>query len=471
MTPATDEELLNRRVHTAIDPVLPRSGVEERVLHGARERIARGESASRIPWMPLQRGLGGALIALAVIAVLGGALGVTLSLRNRGTPAPAKTPSTVSPTGPPVTPPAVVPPSPTPASALDFGSSAVSFASASDGWTLGSACDVQNNCRFGVYRTTDGGARWTSVRFPVSVAAANFSLNIQATSASDAWIWGTSNVTGVLAVTHDAGVDWQTVDLGNAIVGSVAVDGGTAWAITTCSTAAPCVARVLSQPEHGGAWSDLGDLPAAVRAPIDNNSDLPLAQLVRVGTWAWVLDANQSKPALVRTENNARTWASLPVPCPTGATMLLGAASATHLMLACANEGAWPAPQEVWTSSDGGSAWVLRSRAGYNMGFAPPEPNVGSINSGGAPIELVVLSSTTAWMANDREDNLVTHDDGVTWSHAALPPDQFGGAGGAEGIGFVDALHGWTFVPSGLWTTSDGGVTWHEQPGITVPGF
>jgi photosystem II stability/assembly factor-like uncharacterized protein len=73
-------------------------------------------------------------------------------------------------------------------------------------------------------------------------------------------------------------------------------------------------------------------------------------------------------------------------------------------------------------------------------------------------------------MANDRADNLVTHDDGVTWTGAALPPDYFGGGGGAEGIGFVDALHAWTFASYGLWTTSDGGVTWHLQPSFTVPG-
>jgi hypothetical protein len=308
------------------------------------------------------------------------------------------------------------------------------------------------------------------VRFPFTVDAANFSLDVKAASGADAWIWGTSNGNGFIAVTHDAGVSWQTVSVGNALVADVQVAGGTAWAITTCSTATPCSARLLSQPVHGGAWTDLGELPAAVRGAIDNNSSIPLAQLVRVGDRAWILDANQQRPALVRSENNGRTWASLPLPCPAGATAIVGASSADHLMLACSNAGGWPAPQEVWTSSDGGSAWVLRSRSGYNTGFSPPEPNVGSIDSGGAPIGLVVLSNTTAWMANDRADNLVTHDDGVTWTGAALPPDYFGGGGGAEGIGFVDALHAWTFASYGLWTTSDGGVTWHLQPSFTVPG-
>jgi photosystem II stability/assembly factor-like uncharacterized protein len=75
-------------------------------------------------------------------------------------------------------------------------------------------------------------------------------------------------------------------------------------------------------------------------------------------------------------------------------------------------------------------------------------------------------------MANDREDNLVSHDDGVTWTHAALPQDYFGGAGGAEGLTFGDPQHGWTFVTAGLWATTDGGAHWHYQSIIgRVPGY
>ncbi len=461
------EEELNRLVHQAIDSRLPGIGVEQRVLEHARERITR-EPAPRITWMPLGRGVGGAFIALAVIALLGGALGLTLSLRNHSTSTPAKTALPILPTSPPATPPVVVPPTAAPSTALVFTPTAVSFATASDGWTIGQVCNP-STCALAVYRTTDAGTRWMPVHFSAKVDLGNATLNIRAASSADVWIWGASDGHGLLVATHNGGVSWQSMAVGNALVADVELAQGTAWAVTTCSIPKPCTATLFSQPVGGGAWSDLGALPAAVGAPIDNNSTIPLAQLVRIGDDAWILDANQQGPALVRSQNNGRTWMSLPLPCTVGATAILGASSPDHVMLACGNEGAFPAPQEVWTSSDGGSKWILRSREGYNSGFSPPAANVGSIDSGGAPIGLAVLSTTTAWMANDREDDLVTHDGGVTWIHAALPPDSFGGGGGAEGIGFVDSQHGWTFVPGGIWTTSDGGTTWHLLPGITVP--
>jgi hypothetical protein len=139
-------------------------------------------------------------------------------------------------------------------------------------------------------------------------------------------------------------------------------------------------------------------------------------------------------------------------------------------MLACTNLGAWPAPQEVWSSHDGGTHWQLRSRWGYS-GFSPPLPDVGSINTCGAPIGVVVLADNTAWMLNDREDDLVTNDDGVTWKRAALP-DYFGCAGGGEGLTFADPRHGWTFTSAGMWATVDGGAHWQHQPVIgPVAGF
>ncbi len=460
-----DEEPLARVLHPAIDAVRPRAGVEARVLESTRQRIEREAS----PPSPMRGWLGGALIALAVVAVLGGALGITLAQRKHVTPATTHPPA-VTPLPRHLPTPPVVAPSPTPSAAGDFGSASFSFSNPSDGWTLGSACDVQNTCTFGIYRTTDGGQKWVHLAFPFSVDGGNFTLNVTAASSTDAWVWGSpSSGLSVLDATHDGGQSWQQMTVGSAEVGDVVVSDDRAWAVTTCATTVPCTARLFSQSITGGAWSVLA-LPASVQSPIDNNGTEPLAQLVREGGRMWVLDENQQRPALVRSDDDGHIWALLaPLPCHAGATMILGR---RHPISSCSR-----APmRERGRRRRRYGPRAMADRHGYfgvaewyNEGFSPPEPNVGSINSGGAPIGLVMLSSTTAWMANDREDDLVTYNGGVTWTHAALPPDFFGGAGGAEGIGFTDSLHGWTFVPGGLWTTSDGGITWREQPGITTP--
>jgi hypothetical protein len=148
----------------------------------------------------------------------------------------------------------------------------------------------------------------------------------------------------------------------------------------------------------------------------------------------------------------------LSVPCEIpDAEMFIGASSTEHVMLVCANTGAFPAPQEVWSSSDGGAHWLLRSREWLSE-VTPRLPDLGRIGSGGSPSGVVVVDQNTAWMTQDREGDLVTHDDGRTWSHAMLPANYFGGAGGADGLTFADPLHGWTISSAGMWHTSDGGA-------------
>jgi photosystem II stability/assembly factor-like uncharacterized protein len=166
---------------------------------------------------------------------------------------------------------------------------------------------------------------------------------------------------------------------------------------------------------------------------------------------------------LWRSDDAGRTWTVLGMPC-LAQRSYLAASSPDHLLLACVDLGAWPSPQEVWSSHDGGLHWTLRSRVGMHGPGGSPLADVGHLGNQGAPAQLAVVSDTTAWMANDRGPVLVTHDDGVTWTAASLPDAQFGGAGGAEGITFPDAAHGWTFVPSGVWATGDGGAHWAHQP-------
>jgi photosystem II stability/assembly factor-like uncharacterized protein len=261
-------------------------------------------------------------------------------------------------------------------------------------------------------------------------------------------------------------VSWQVVD--------VAVAGETVWAVTGCAQGATtaCPLAVLSSPAGGGPWSDLAPLPAAVQGEPISNSSIGAPQLVLSGGSAWLLAENVPEPALVSTADGGQSWTSLSLPCAEYAGMSLAASSAEDLMPACVDSGAWPAPQEVWSSEDAGAQWVLRSRE-WSSVLQPPLPDVGTIDNGGAPTGLALLSSTTAWMLNDREDDLVTHDDGVAWAPAALPQSAaWNNAGGGEGLTFANALDGWTFNSAGLWATTDGGADWHYQPIIgPVPGW
>jgi hypothetical protein len=472
------EELI-RRIQSGFDPMLPRPGVEQRVVETVRERL-RNAHPVRIGWLPSFRTtLGSGLVAVAVVALIGGVLGLTLSLRSHSqqTTGPHKTgPPTALPAHPTATPvftPTASPTSTLPSTIAYVQAGSVSFANASDGWGVGNACDRQARCEVGVARTTDGGAEWSLVTAPVHTIGASI-LSVAAGSSDDAWVWGTNGQTlpVVFAATHDGGRSWQQVNLRGATVVGVEVTNGTAWAETACAEGnAACAAQLLSQPVHGGTWTDLGPVPKVVQGPAFSNGAVSGPQLVRSGGRAWVINANEQRPALVATSDEGGTWTTLSLPCAFGASMVLGASSADHLMLACANVGGWPAPQAVWTSSDGGAHWALRSRRWYTD-WHPPALNVGSLNNGGAPIGLAVINGNTAWMANDREDDLVTHDDGVTWTRAALPQDVFGGGGGAGGVTFADALHGWTFATAGLWVTSDGGVHWRYQPIIgPVTGY
>ncbi|HUZ69742.1 MAG TPA: sigma-70 family RNA polymerase sigma factor [Candidatus Saccharimonadales bacterium] len=475
-----DHADLGARIHAEVDPMLPRAGVEQRVLQAFRERVD-GKRRRRFAWSaPFRTTVGGAIVALAVLELVGGALALTLTLRGHPQQTiPAVTP--VVPVVPPISPPtgsAAPSPSPTsstPGAITYVQPGSVSFPSAADGWAAGNACDAQSRCERGIARTTDGGILWSLVGTPVN-ALEGLTLSIAAASSADAWVWGVDpNGTGlppILAATHDAGRTWRQVALGGATVVDVQIANGTAWAETACAAdATTCAARLLSQPVSGGAWTAIGPVPQAVQGPAFSNGAVSGPWLVRSGTRAWIIDGNEQKPALVSTSDGGRLWKQLPLPCAYGANMSLGASSADELMLACVNEGGWPAPQAVWTSSDGGAVWTLRSRNWYTD-FQPPQPNVGHLENQGAPIGLAVITRDIAWMVNDRGDDLVTRDGGVTWSAATLPETYFGNAGGGEAVVFADALHGWTFVTAGMWVTTDGGVVWKRQSIVgPVPGY
>jgi hypothetical protein len=316
-----------------------------------------------------------ALVAVVVVALAGGAIGIGLGLRGHTSPivGAAKTAAAASePAGStsipvPTKPPVVAVPTPTPwqaPSAIAYvGPGSVSFPTASDGWVLGDACDAQQDCETGVARTTDGGASWAMAASPAAPDPTNSELYLAAASSEDAWVWGTgTDGDAVFVATHDGGESWQPADISGEVV-DVAIAGGSAWALTGCSleVVTTCTHAVLSSPVGGGPWTSLAPLPEAVQGVVISNTTLGDPELVRSDGSAWLLNDNESHPGLVSTDDGGQSWTSLslPPPCTLYPTMSLAASSGDDLMLACVGMGGWPAPQEVWTSDDGGAQWLL----------------------------------------------------------------------------------------------------------------
>ncbi len=437
--------------------------------------------------------LGSAATGIATLVVAAAA--VTTSLQSGGAATPTPQAGIPTPTGSPVTAPSVthltLPTKPsepststpvatpwaTPATVSYVNPASVSFPTAADGWVLGDGCDAQGACEVVMARTTDDGANWTLVSPPVDPRQSAWGLQVLAGSAQDAWVWGyegQGSGPAVFVATHDGGATWEPIDTGSAVVTSLALGGGTVWAVTGCpSGTSGCAAHLLSSSTNGGPWTDVGPLPLVTTVEPPSSVLFPRTELVRAGGRAWVLVTAGGVGGgwgLVRSDDSGSTWTHLSVPCEGRmAPLAMAASSPTALMLMCGIGGAWPAPQEIWGSADGGSSWQLRSRSSAIL-LQPPLPSVGHLESQGLPTGLVMLDAQTAWIWGDREQDMVTRDGGVSWTAPSQLP--YDNAGGAEGLGFSDPLHGWTFGSDGLWTTADGGRTWRYTPIFgPVPGF
>ena len=92
---ADNEELLRARLHRAIDPIVPDRSSEARVMRTLTENANMSSSSAR--WFAAHRMTATVLVAAVVAVLLGGALGITLSLRNRSTHTPPPGPAAHSP--------------------------------------------------------------------------------------------------------------------------------------------------------------------------------------------------------------------------------------------------------------------------------------------------------------------------------------------------------------------------------------
>jgi photosystem II stability/assembly factor-like uncharacterized protein len=263
---------------------------------------------------------------------------------------------------------------------------------------------------------------------------------------------------GALELTTDGGRSWATGGPTNSRVAQVDVVGSTdAWALTECEGASSCASRLYRSTDGGASWS------SAV-------TDLTWVSFVdRLNGWGVVgsgPSVDPGIPALERTHDGGRHWATIESPCArsdVGSLRAVAFRSVTSGLAVCAfTAGAGGELHSVLATEDGGSHWTVRASTGDASGSKP----LGDLSYGGYIRGTVETRDGTAWISGDRMVPLASHDGGARWQPLGLgDPD----ANLVYAAWPRDARHGVAvmWAPDSQATlfeiTSDGGRTWTER--------
>jgi len=335
---------------------------------------------------------------------------------------------------------------------------AIDFIDRSNGWAV---IESDADKAVEVIRTEDGGATWSA---PVKVTSLNVPegdnippFRVRFTSPQVGWVFGT----GVFGTT-DGGVSWKASNVPN-LTFDIAAVGPSVWAMAGCDdrNGSACPGTILQWDDTRGAWSALPHQPVLASGPF---------QLIRVSTSvAYVAQQSEMDTRLVRTTNGGATWTPLETPCR-GFGMPVATLDGVRLWMICPSQpSAGTQAKWTYTSDDAGAHWTLRS---YSDGTS----NLGSIPLSGCAQWLVITTTSTGFLANDRGDLYRSTDHGRTW----MALDISRGEGFFPALQFVDVATGWAVaqVPGvtpdyrvGLFRTTDGGATWRvvsSMPGSVL---
>ena len=333
--------------------------------------------------------------------------------------------------------------------ASDFGPSAVSFVSATEGWALDSG---------ELFTTADGGSTWTTVSRSVPVpgnasALAGGQVDLYFADSRNGYVFVSAGCTSRCAiVTTDGGRTWnpaplpsvaQLVDAGPVVYalsasrGKSVLFGNTPGSTTWTAVNLPTKSRMSYLAAEGGTLALLRRGSAGTD-PTPN-------QLGRL----WVSD------------DRGQTWATRANPCRVndGAAALVSIAPGhpAALLIDCFDDmqssQAQRTRHHIYGSGDGGLHWVR---------FADPTHI-------GVPTLLVDNGSGHAFLATQSGgENILaaTLDGGLHW-HVGIKNAQ--GFFGWSDLRFVNASTGFILGPTHnapvrLYRTQDAGRTWHQIP-------
>jgi photosystem II stability/assembly factor-like uncharacterized protein len=328
----------------------------------------------------------------------------------------------------------------------------------------------------GLAKTADNGVSWQRLTDPAaSISAVRFIdervgwvtgfafRDVAQVACHQAAPTGTQPCRGVVLRTHDGGRSWQTVlaiptngVLGQEVIRQFqAVDGERAWAVTldesSCSTTCPTDLRRTT--DSGKTWTSVFHGPiAAIRFASASRGWIALDDTPTMGT-----------VQVRETSDGGSTWTTV-LETKTGNTMGLDAATVNTAWLVTRDGGYCTASNcekyALFRTDNGGSNWwtmgnpkdIARRCSGGNLGgplFASATRGWLGLNLGGGG-------------ANVGPGGILKSEDGGwTWQCSTSPPN-------INLISAADPLHAWAagedraIQSTALYTTEDGGASWHR---------
>jgi photosystem II stability/assembly factor-like uncharacterized protein len=293
----------------------------------------------------------------------------------------------------------------------------------------------------GVFRTDDGGASWTRLEVDDLVGLAM-------DPAAPSTLYGTTAARDRLLRTTDAGTTWQPADAGlSGRLEALAVGGrgSRLWVGTGPDPATGAPGGAYASTARGARWLrvDAGLSASAVGA-VASAARCPRRLYAAAGARLWA-SADGARAWRLAAEGPAPSGGQYGTPPSFSALAVdAGAASTAY---AGSNVG-------VWRTQDGGRRWRRLDAGPDVVGFLAADPRLAGTVYAGAPGAL-----------------LVTRDEGATWQDAGLDPlpqvavSAMAFPGGRVVYAATKAVAGDGDEPrprvgDGVYVSSDDGETW-----------
>ena len=305
------------------------------------------------------------------------------------------------------------------------------------GWTVGTNAGGYGT----ILHTANSGVTWTRQGAPGQIADA-FLESVYAVNPLTAWVvGGPANGYATIYRTTDGGSTWlrqgSAATLPGTGLGKVIARGNDIWAVG--------LNAILHSPDGGTTWTN--------RLP-DGYGNITLQGLYTLdGKTVWVSGgSNQDGFAtLLKSDDAGLTWARQSGGDVNKADHLLGISAVDEMTLWAV--GGTGRGYIALNSIDGGTTWTEQ----------PGFRGLYDIN------EVQALNDSVVWIA---ADNAVywTTDGGENWKIEIAGPYTLD-------VSAVSVLQAWAVVGGthdnigDIWHTSDGGATWEEQGGMTLPSL